>query len=339
MPDFVPTEHLPYFRLDRLVPLILDLDGKGRVTKVAPENPFDTGFARYAGPWMESLAFEPALFQGKKTVSRLPLTLHFQLRTEAPDVFFPLDTSGAIADADLYFEAFRLNGIRLPHLEEFPSYFCDLQLSDTSVALKFVLLRLKLDETGGVVDIEEVRSTFGAYTMSIMSAALWADFSPAIVQDTAVASECFLLVSFFPQINYPTRVWRRSQPDSLSLLDRFRVRVLPDTVGFMVKPLPARASGDVFRLKAGQQLIRDTVNTVLFIDTSGRARMGQFNRAGKEIVSYVRAFVSRLRFFPALDYEGQPHLFSGLVSFVFQGSQEVRVIYHWLSDHDSSSDN
>lgn len=335
VPPFVAASNLPYLRTERLVTIILDIDNEGQVTDVRAERQLDTAFARYAEAWMKSITFEKATFNGKKVQSRLPVILHFRPTVRLPDVYFPLDSSGAIVEEDLYFSAFGLNEIRLPQLKEFPSYFCDLEWSDTSMIFKFVLVRVELDELGRVVNTEEVLSTFPAVTMQIMSAILWAEFSPAAVQGTPVPSECFVLVSFFPQIDYPTQVWRQSHLDSLKLLERLRVRLLPDTIGLMAKPLPTKVPGDEFTLTGRHVRFADTVNVGLFIDSTGRATRWRFSKAGKEIQAAVREIAAQLRFFPALDYQGRSHPFSGLVSFVFQGSSRIRIVYHWLPRNNS----
>ena len=329
-PELVMKSNLPYFRFERLVALILDIDREGRVTSVAAEGSSDSAFARYARAWIKSMRFEPATFEAKEVPSHLPVTLQFRPRVRLPDIHFPIDSTGVIDDADLYFKTFALNDIRVPQLEEFPRYFCDLKVRDTSVVFKYVLARVSLDELGGVSNVEKVSSNYPAFTRQVMSAILWARFSPAVVQGSPVPAECFVLVSFFPQINYPTRVWQRSDLDSLGPLSRFRIRLLPDTVGLMSKPLPARMSGDEFTLAGKYATFRDTVSAALSVDTTGRATLRRLTKAGEKMQQAVYKLGERLRFFPALDYQGRPHRFSGLVSFIFQGSPKIRIVYHWL---------
>jgi hypothetical protein len=150
------------------------------------------------------------------------------------------------------------------------------------------------------------------------------------VRGSPVPAECFVLVSFFPQINYPTRAWQRSDLDSLGLLARFRIRLLPDTVGSMSKPLPAKMPGDEFTLAGKHAAFRDTVSAVLSVDTTGRVSLRRFTKAREGLQKAVYELGARLRFFPALDYQGHPQRFSGLVSFIFQGSPKIRIVYHWL---------
>lgn len=328
--ELVMEPNLPYFRFERLVSLILDIDNEGNVTNVEAESSSDSAFARHARAWIKSMRFEPATFKAKEVPSHLPVHLQFRTKVKLPDIYFPIDSAGAIADADLYFKTFALNDIRVPQLEEFPSYFCDLKATDTSVVFKYVLVKVGLDKSGRVTDVEEVFSNYPAFTRQVLSAILWARFSPAEVKGSPLPVECFVLVSFFPQVNYPTRVWQRSGLDSVGPLARFRIRLLPDTVGLMSKPLPAKKSGDEFTLAGKHDFYRDTVGAVLSVDTTGRVSLRRLTKAGEKMQQTVYELGKRLRFFPALDYQGRPHRFTGLVSFIFQGSPKIRIVYHWL---------
>ncbi|MFQ6008028.1 MAG: energy transducer TonB, partial [Candidatus Zixiibacteriota bacterium] len=336
-PQLVAPTPLPYFRFERIVPFVVDIDKEGRVTAVSVEDQSDTAFERYARDWLKSIRFEPATFKGKKTRSRAPVILQYRPRVRLPEIHFPIDSNRVITDADLYFKVYGLNDIHLPMLDEFPSYFCELKWSDSLVIYKYVLVKIELDESGEVVNTELVRSTSPTYNTSIMSAILWADFSPAEMQGTPIASECYLLVSFFPYINYPTRVWRRTELDSLSLLGRFRMRLLPDTVGLMSKPLPAWTGGEKFSYSGPHQYLRDTVSAILYIDTSGHVKLGRMNNGSKQLQAVVREICRHLRFFPALDFQGQSCPYSGLTSFVFQGSTKIRIVCHWLHQLDSAT--
>jgi hypothetical protein len=336
-PELVAPIKLPYYRIETVVPAVLEIDKKGKVTSITPQNSADTPFTNYANEWLTSFTFEPATFEGEKVSSRLPLNLQFQPRVRLPDVHFPIDSSGNVVNADLYFKAFGMNGIEMPRVEEFPTYFCDVQRSDTSVAYPYVLVSIQLDDSGQVLNTEPVRSTIPACQTQIMSAILWAKFSPAVVRGTPTSTPCYLLISFFPHLHYPTRVWQRSAPDSLSLLERYRVRLLPDTVGLMAAPLPSWSSGYEFSFRGYNSAIRDTISAALYIDTTGQARLERFGSLTEEARRTIRDVTSHLEFYPALDYQGKPHRYFGLVSFIFQASSKIRIVCHWLEQGDSVS--
>ncbi|HWR82129.1 MAG TPA: hypothetical protein VN285_02380, partial [Candidatus Deferrimicrobium sp.] len=199
----------------------------------------------------------------------------------------------------------------------------------TSVSLRYVFLKLELSKTGKVVNVEPIISTFPAFTQQIQSAILWARFSPAAVRGKSAASTCFILISFFPQIHYPTRVWRPS--DQNSLYERLRIRLLPDTVGLLTEPIPAELTPEEFTLGSRQALFIDTVNAVVSVDTLGLAAVHRIGTEVRQLRHTVQEIGRRLQFFPALDTRGNRHPFTGLASFVFDGSTKVRVVYHWLA--------
>ena len=108
------------------------------------------------------------------------------------------------------------------------------------------------------------------------------------------------------------------------------MRLLADTVGLMTKPLPSWAGGEEFTYSGLHRFVHDTVSAMLYIDTSGHVRLGRMNNRSKQLQATVREVASHLRFFPALDYQGQSRPYSGLASFVFQGSVKIRIVCHWL---------
>jgi hypothetical protein len=125
-------------------------------------------------------------------------------------------------------------------------------------------------------------------------------------------------------------VWRRTALDSINLLERYRVRLLPDTVGLMTKPLPAWPGGEEFTFTGFNRFFRDTVGVQVRIDTSGNIRIRRMSGGNKQLRTSIRKAVSHLKFFPALDYQGQPQPYSGLISFISQGSVKIRIVCHWL---------
>ncbi|MEW5995836.1 MAG: hypothetical protein AB1744_15780, partial [Candidatus Zixiibacteriota bacterium] len=264
---------------ERLIATVIDIDTAGKVTSVAAENPTDSDFVRYAERWLRSIRFAAATFEGEPVVSRLPLVLQYRPKVHYPVARFPVDTNRLITNADLFFRAATMNGMVPPMLEEFPWYYCDLTPSDTSRVYKYVLLKISLGRSGEVEDVQEVASTYPAFTEQIKSAVLWAKFLPAEVHGEAAPSECFLLVSFFPQASYPTSVWRRDRLDSLAFLDRFRVRLLPDTVGLMAGPLPAKLNGDEYTLAGPHAGHVTTVTAMMRIDATGRVTVYRISKA------------------------------------------------------------
>ncbi len=312
------------------IPVVLSLDSKGAVQTVRPEVPSDSLYVAPLTPWLRGFSFLPAKRANKNVAVQLPVVLMTQPRKRQPEVIFPVDSLGKVRDADLYFHAYSLNGIRSPRLEKFPRYYCDAKADDTAKLYRYILAKVSLDTTGSVAGIEVVQSTYPQFTQQITSAILWAEFSPASVNDSLQPSTGYLLVSFFPHVSYPTREWRRSALDSMNVLERCRVRLLPDTVGLLSPPIPVLAPGDEYTLAGTHAFLHDTVSAVVSVNKGGKATASFISSTNPMLRQAVMKLVRRLAFYPALDFEGEPHFYSGLVHFIFEGSSKVRIEYHWL---------
>ncbi len=331
-PPFPGASRLPYFARERLIRALVDIDTAGNVTRVAAGEPSDSAFVRYAEGWLRSVRFVPATTDGVPSASRLPLMLQYRPGVRHPEFHFPVDSTKAVSDASLFFQATACNGVVPPLLEEFPKYFCSFDRSDTSGAGRYVLLGISLDETGQITEVRTVASTHDAFAEQIKSASLWASFAPLTVHGVPKPTECFLLVWFYREVNYPTSVWRRHELLDRALLDRFRVRLLPDTLGLLATPVPARLDGNHYTLSGPHVALIDTVTALLTIDTAGGVRATRVSVGPGHLYDAVRQLASRMRFYPAVDNHGSWRRFSGLATFFFEGSPSIRIRYHWLTD-------
>ena len=331
-PTFVSDTSRPYFRLERLVSVTIDIDNAGGVTGIHTDNSADSGFLTFVEEWLRSFRFEPAFFADQSTESRLAVWLQFHPRVRVPDIILPIDSSGTVVEADLYFRTLTLNEIHPPQLEEFPGYFCDLGRLDSTASCRSVLIRVTLDSNGQINSLEDIGFGWPVCRQQIMSATLRARFSPAVVRGTVLPSSGYLLISFYPDVRYPTPVWRRSELTSMTLLQQLRVRFLPDTVGLMSKPVPQKSCQREMALQLQRRSIAlDTVSAVLAVDTAGKVRLRRFSKESAVATDIVQGVVKRLRFYPALDYSGHPRRYTGLAMFNFQSSSSVRIEYFWLS--------
>lgn len=326
----VISSDLRYLPCETMVPVLLEIDHKGKVHLVSPENAEDSIFVEYVKEPLMDISFEPAVFNGDRVVSVLPLIVQFRPKVKSPEVSFPISQNMKIDDADLFFKALELNDIILPRIERFPSYYSILLESDITRALPFVLIKLLLDESGNIVSAEKIVSTFSGFDDQLVSASLWAKFSSAVVKGTPVASPAFLLVSFFPYAVYPTPVWDRETNSELSLFNRLGVRLLADTVGLMSKPIPRRTPHDQHTLSHPYPLERDTVCVFLKVDTLGKARFVRCNRCSPKVRQAVHRTLRGLTFFPAVDYDGGIKPFRGLICLKFTGDSVVRISYDWI---------
>ena len=329
VPAFEPPRRLLSLNTERMVCVLVQLDSGGNIFGLSPEYPADSGLAAYVEGFLRELSLEPATMNGQKVASVLPVMLQFRPGAVIPQVQFPIDENGRISDADLYWKTFALNEIGFPGIVTFPSYFARSSSTSEPAVYPFVLVRLQLDDTGRLLNSEKVRSTCPGFDEQIMSALLYAKFSPAVVNGKSIASTPFLLVSLFPQMDYPTTVWNRESCDQLSLLNKLSLRMLPDTVGLMSKAIPLRIPPDRYPLGRSRPA-HNMLSAYVQVDTLGRARIIRCSRAGRATMDTVRRIIGNLRFAPALDYDGKARQFSGLAYLRFTGSADVRIVYDWL---------
>jgi hypothetical protein len=248
-----------------------------------------------------------------------------------PDVHFPVGSGSIIDNLDLYRTTCRLNGLEPSELVGFPSYF-HLENSRDSLGkpVPVVMFRLVIDSTGRLVASEKRFSSASGFDRQVEVALLRASFLPAQRSDTAVPCVAWLVVSFYPNVSYPTQVWERTASGEQQFLDQLRLRLLPDTLGVMQLPIPRRAQHEFYSIRGDHQYDRDTVSATLHIDTLGQARSSAVDRASPAVQAAVRRIVAAIKFHPAVGFDGQARSFSGRVFYEFKGSNTVRIRYAWL---------
>ncbi len=315
------------------VPLVLSVDLSGNVTEISHNAGVDTLLVNYARPYLEALKFEPATRDGSAAAARLPVVLRYRRGVAFPSLTFPVSAGLNSVDHDLLEGAYRLNGIELPRPVVFPSFAGAVDKNDSSLVFPYILLKIELDRTGRLTAVEVVRSTLPDYNMPIESAAMWAEYAPAVVAGETVPSTGFLMVSFFPQLDYPLKRWDSARLAEISLMQRESVRLFADTVGLMFEPIPRRRDGDAYTLSARRRRSTDSINCYLSIDTLGFARVRAESKAGRSIKETMQQFRQVLRFYPALGFDGRPRPFYGFITLLQDSTTTVRVRYHWLKTH------
>lgn len=319
----------PYLALETIVTVVLDLDKKGRLMGVEPRNQSDSLFAGYAKKYFQSFEFEPARFQGKKTESRLPVSIRLRPRNRQPDLLFPVDDKLQVVDRNLYELGYSVNDIHLPQLKMFPSYYCDLSWDDSLSIIRVVLLKVELDKEGSPTATEELFSSYPSQTMLIQSAVLWARFAPARIGGDPIASYSYLLVTFPPRAGYPTRLFTDSTARKADLAERVRVTILADTVGLMLTPVPRSRSGEMAVSYGRLRHFEGSISAAVSIDTSGRISASRKYGAKPVYLREINGFLSELEMFPAQDFQGNPRPYKGLIHIEGTGSTDVRIRYFW----------
>ena len=317
---------------ERTVDLTLMIDETGKVKGAVAEKAADSQFAGYVLSSVEKIPFEPALKSGAKISSRLPIRFSYNPRYRSAKVEYAVDSMLNVASNYLYYRALELNGITLPKVMMFPSYFFKVSRADSLKILPYVLLKIKLDENGKLIESEMHESTMPAHTDQISSAALWGEYTPLLIEGKMSPCICYLLVSLLPQIQYPTKPVNFETDTMLQWYDHWRVRILPDTIGLVHPALPTVQKIDVLPLVGTEKLEFAGISAILVVDSVGNAAVGLTDTKKAELNKAVRSMLKNTRFFPATDFSGKHVGFRGAARINFESRANARIEYRWLND-------
>ena len=330
LPAFETDNRAPFMTDWRDLSFVLHLDKKGRVEDATLTEPGDSSIYTFLEDYFDELRFEPARLDGEKVASLLPVVCRLDPRQPIPQMSFPIDPDRSVANGAEYNRALRLNEIILPAVIKFPSYSADLVSAAKSDACPFVLLQLDLNEGGQVIARKKLLSNYDSYDDQVLSAVLYAEFTPAMVRGRAVVATAWLLVSFYPFVTYPTAIYESSDTAAKSVWDRRRLSILADTTGLMTAPVPRQYPADTISLGSKFTYHRDNLQVSLRIGRDGRASITKAGKTSPEIHKAAIQAVRNMQFYPAVDFRGEPQFFTGAAAIEFTGSRTVRIHYHWL---------
>lgn len=329
-PKFVGEGRPPRLQRETIITIELEIDADGAVSSVSMDASAHARMAKYIGPHLKQLQFVPATFQNQEVSAKLLIEALLWPGDHWPTFTFPVDSLGQLNNRFLYDRCLELNDITPPRVVRFESYFATPNKDTTSGPYRFVLLAVDLDSSGAVLERRILSSTFPVYDVQVEAAILWGEFAPAVVKGRSIPSTMYLLVSFFGIAAYPTPVWPPNPDSTTNELEFLRIRSFPDQSGLMALPLPRRLPSNIYPLGRNPVLWRDTVSVRIQIDTLGRCRFVGSEPTRKEINKALRQVAPRIKFFPALDFNGRPQNYSGRAFFEFSGEANVRVYCAWL---------
>jgi len=315
----------------RLAETVLEIDRRGKVVAVTfPTSEDSAAASSYAGA-LRTLAFRPGSRAGLATDMKLLVRLRVGDTARPPVAYFPVDNSHVVTNGNLYFDALALNGVTPPAIDEFPSYYFRFPPEVSPRARHFKLFRVALDSAGWVRGLDLVKATGDEFNHQIRSAVNWGRFRPLLIDGRPLPCSAFVLVSLYPQTEYPTA---KIYGDSLATTTRpeaFDVRVLPDTVGWMSDPRPwVDWSGPIIDSdRVG--LFEGVISARITVDTTGAGRVGDYSVSSWTPASILGEKAYKHRFHPALDHSLRPIAMNGLVLMQYVDASNVRIWFKWLS--------
>jgi len=327
-----PTDiSMPILRKETFFNVIVSVTENGETKSLNFSQDLSPQVEEYLSSILSRIEYQPAAYLGSKRSCRLPLIIIAKPRFRNSEVVYPISSNFEVSDNFLYYEALRLNKFELPEILTFPQYYCSLKRSDSLKILPYVLVKLSLDAAGNVSESENFSASFKAeaFSIQIKSASLWSKFSPLKIEGIARPSDCYLLVFFLPQLHYPTKKITAQVRDASHWAEKWRVLLLPDTVGLMVPPLPLELNIGSITIKKQRHLTGEIIATIS-IDSLGKARVISTDRKDAKYHQAINSAVSIVGFFPAMNFRGKPQKFIGKARFQFTRSAKVRVEYLWL---------
>ena len=328
--SFVGEGIAPMLQQETIIAFELEIDANGEVSNISMDPSAHERLAKHVGPYLRQLQFMPALFQGQNVPAKLPMEVLLWPGKRWPVFTYPLDTLGQLNNRRLYDRCLELNNITPPRVIRFESYFGTPYMDTFSGSYRFVLFAVDLDSSGVVLERRILVSTYPVYDEQVRTAILWGEFAPASVKGRSIPSTLYLMVSFFGPVAYPTIIWPPNPDSTSNTLEFFRIRSFSDQSGLMALPLPVRLPSHLYPLGPDPTRRRDTVSALVRIDTLGRCRFMNSEKTHKEIFDALRKTVNKIKFFPALDFNGWLQNYTGRLFFEFTGKANVRVRCSWL---------
>ena len=319
---------------ERLVPIVLDIDATGQVCGITPVSPSDSVYSERYRPFLERYHFEPGLVGGVVSPMSLLVDVQTSNLTTEPIVRFPVDPNQTVRYYNLYWRAMGVLGIDIPTLTRFPSYNYDFYTVRSWRRYPFKLYRVDLDNVGNVLATELILETDPKFSNQIKSAIHWGEYTPLKIDGRAVESSSFLIVSLYPMVKYPAAPMDPKATSELKPWDWARVRLLPDTIGLVLPPVPKREwSGEILD-SFHQGMTPELISCRVAVDTAGKNHLTAVSTDFHRARNILNARAHDILFFPAMGFDGSPRPFEDLIYLRYLNESTVRIWFNWLGGED-----
>lgn len=268
------------------------------------------------------------------------MSLHARLMIDQVDslimLAFPLDTLGRVKDPISYARNLEMQGMRLPSIEKFPWYHATVRPEDSLTVLRYVLAKLEFDKAGRARKIKLVGSNYSAFRDQILSAINYGHYLPGKGIDSASIRSMYLLVTFIPTSHYPTKPWTPELQKSLDLHDQMSLRLLFDTTGIMIPPLPIARTALTLTANLPTQYRNQGLVLRVRIGEDGSLRTYVPPSNESKLYPLALAVEGQVRFYPAVGFDGRPRILDTAVLIRPEGASTVRISFPWLPSTESA---
>lgn len=311
--------------------LTLDIDDTGVCSNYSSDQLTTSAWRNHMQEYLSRLRFSPGEVSGKKS----PMQVIARLSIDLPDSMlfleFPLDTLGRVRDPLLYEQNLVHAGVQIPGFLSFPWYHAVFKPGDSSTVLPWVLLSVRFDRNGYCTANKLIGSNYPGFKQQLQSASMYGRYQSGQSVAGKPLSRAFILATFFPTSHYPTKPWSPESYRAMDLHDRLGLRMLVDTGGLMIPPIPRARTPYIINIKLPRPARK--------IDTALRVRIGEDGRL-RTFVSPINssgfyplslALENQLIFYSAVGFDGRPRPFETTVLIRPEGESSVRISFPWLS--------
>jgi len=328
-----PGDRLPYAAFAVTSRIAFYLSKEGDVDSILMLEPTGAQFIDGIRNSLSRLRFSPAFLDTSPCPSILPAELLFTIRQDKGHAFLrvPFLASNGYKNRKLIDQMMILNGFNLPVLRKFPSYFCKAGTADRKESYNFAIFEIMLDSQGNPVDATEYCSSNADYSKLLGLAAFYAEYLPASFHKERFESGIFVMVRFFPELEYPTHLWPNFNLPSQSYPFEF-IRLKSDLyLDSIINPaIPANIPGGIINWPDFIPL-NDSVWVKVKIDTMGQIVSHSFyTPVWGEKDSLTEQILRSLQFIPARDISNSVCEFSGSLMIRFQSGRNIRIEADWL---------
>lgn len=331
----VPRGVMETVQFDRLVPIDFHVSADGVVTSVRGQVIEDSSLVRLLDSVLRRVEFVPGRIDSENVSQVIPGELVLYNNSNRARLRTPVSDSGRLGDPRLYEAGLRSNNVAPPELKHLAPIFFACQKKDSLSDLPYTLLQIDLSAAGKPRRVESVRSTMAGYTDQVVSAFNWGDYAPARLGNTPVATTVYAVVIYHPRARFPTRPIGPTTKDSAGTVEQYLIRLVGDTEGVMIPPLPASVNADSVGIAPAAGKSYGSVSVWCTFDTSGQVWPTRLSSRSSLVMSICQGAISEMKFHPATDFQGRRTAFSGLMHFDFAGSGNVRVYLDWLRQLDA----
>ncbi len=311
--------------------LTLEVDSQGKVTTVRADKLLAAAWQKRLNDYLRRFSFKAGKINGQNSIPPLLVRLSVDMTDSLICLEFPLDTLGRVRDPLLYERNLQLAGVTLPSISKFPWYHAVFKDPDSVHVLPYVLTSIKFDQRGRCTSAKVVGSNYPGFKQQLASASLYGDYRAGKTPGGKAVRKSFLLTTFIPTSHYPTKSWTAKSVDSLDQHDRLALRLVPDTVGIMIPPMPVSRTALTLNFRPPNIERMKELALAVRIDDDGRVRTAVSPATGSGLYPLAMAIENQIKFYPALGFDGRTRNFDSVVYIRPEGESSVRISLAWLA--------